>query len=184
MALVRWCACMENVSGQWNLVSRPILTGHRFDRNFIYDLMIVVLNTEGWKLAINDNGYGVKSEREVEHAQCLVHVRIIVRYTRRETWVFRQVSMNRSTTYPSEDKRRREGDSLGGGRTGGKKIRARLVRTCLGRASSRWFHISWFARQTCLRMRRENRFSPHEKERLRAWYRSLTKIGKVTLQRG
>lgn len=67
--------------------------------------------------------------------QCLAHVRIIVRYTRRETRIFRQVSMNRSTTYPSEDKRRREDDSPGGGRTGGKKIRARLVRTCLHRAS-------------------------------------------------
>lgn len=83
--------------------------------------MIAALNAEGWKLAINDNGYGVKGEKEVEHTRCLAHVRIIVRYTRRETQVFRQVSMNRSTTYPSEDKRRREGDSLGAGSTGGKK---------------------------------------------------------------
>lgn len=133
--------------------------------------MIAALNAEGWKLAINDNGYGVKGEREVEHTRRLAHVRIIVRYTRRETRVFRQVSMNRSTTYPSEDKRRREGDSPGVGRTDGKKntseARSHLLRSC--ELSSRWFHISWFARQTCLRMRHENRFSTHE----RGWFKSL-----------
>lgn len=42
--------------------------------------MITALNAEGWKLAINDNGYGVKGEREVEHTMsgprahnCQVH---------------------------------------------------------------------------------------------------------------